>query len=325
MNMRVEGIQPSMRPIPTPATSSGQARQKLNVIVVVWNDSPHISHFYERAQPTLDRLADVDWSLVFVNNASDDDSLARLLELRASDDRVKIITLSRNFGYHAALLAGLSGTKADLYAMVDVDCEDPPELLVDFYDLISRGVQLTYGVRSDRDEPRIMTLGRRLFYIVNGLVADSAMVMWMGEFAMMTWQVREAIIAPRTTYPFLRAEMSYVGFRKVGLPYRRARKRVGRSHYNAWRLAQFAFAGILSGTTFPLRSIVYMSIAFGVALPLATLVLGLDLDQLVKLAVIAIFYHLLVSASVIALYLARTYRNVVARPVFVIDQSQTFL
>jgi len=323
--MIAEGSRPSIPSIAPSATSGSGPRPKLNVIAVVWNDSVQISHFYERARSTLEQLADVDWDLIFVNNDSQDDSLARLLDLRATDERVKILTLSRNFGYHAALIAGLSTTDADLYAMVDVDCEDPPELLTDLFARIRSGSQLAYGVRSDRDELWPMTLGRRLFYIVNGLLADSAMVMWLGEFAMMTRQVRDAIIAPQTTYPFLRAEMCYVGFRAVGLPYRRARKRVGRSHYNAWRLTQFAVAGILSGTTFPLRFILYLSIALGLALPVASFIFRLGLDEVVKLAVIAIFYHLLLSLSIIALYLARTYRNVIARPVFVIDRSQTFL
>ncbi len=298
--------------------------RKLSVVVVVWNDSVHISTFYERARSALDQLADVDWDLTFVNNDSDDDSLARLVDLRSFDQRVKIVTLSRNFGYHAALIAGLSMADADLYAMVDVDCEDPPELLSAFFERIAGGSQLAYGIRSDRDEPRLMTLGRRLFYVVNGLLADSAMVMWMGEFAMMTRQVRDVIIAPQTTYPFIRAEMSYVGFRAAGVPYRRARKRIGRSHYGAWRLAQFAFAGILSGTTFPLRFVLYLSVTLGLGLPMAALLLRLTLDDMVKLAAIAIFYHLLLSVSIIALYLARTYRNVVARPVFVVDRSRTY-
>jgi dolichol-phosphate mannosyltransferase len=300
-------------------------RRALNVIVVVWNDSEQIPAFYDRARATLERLADVEWRLVFVNNASGDDTLARLLDLRASDDRVKIVTLSRNFGYHAGLIAGLSTTAADLYAMVDVDCEDPPELLADLYDRIRGGSQLAYGVRSDRDEAWLMTQGRRLFYIVNSLLADSAMVMWMGEFSMMTRQVRDAIIAAQTTFPFLRAEMSYVGFQPVGLPYRRARRGLGRSHYSAWRLMQFAVAGILSGTTFPLRFVLYLSVVLGAALPVAAVGLRLSLDDVARIAVVAAFYHLLLTTSIISLYLARTYRNVVARPVFVVDQSRTYL
>ena len=297
----------------------------LSVVVVIWNDAVQIQAFYERVRSALERLPGVLWTVTFVNNDSDDDSLTRLVSLRRSDERVKIATLSRNFGYHAALIAGLAVTDADVYAMVDVDCEDPPELLVDFFERIRAGSQLAYGIRSDRDEPWLMTAGRRLFYVVNGLLADSAMVMWMGEFAMMTRQVRDVIILPQTTFPFLRAEMSYVGFRAAGLPYRRARKRLGRSHYNAWRLAQFAVAGILAGTTFPLRAVLYLSIALGLGLPTAAFVFRLGYDDIVRLAVIAIFYHLLLSLSIIALYLARTYRNVVARPIFVVDRSRTFL
>ena len=177
--MSTEGSRPTAWVAPS-TVSGSPPRPKLNVIVVVWNDAVHIAHFYERARSTLDGLSEVDWGLVFVNNDSQDDSLARLLALRAADDRVGILTLSRNFGYHAALVAGLSTVEADLYAIVDVDCEDPPELLAGFLERIRGGSQLAYGIRSDRDEPWPMTLGRQLFYMVNRLLADSAMVMWMG-------------------------------------------------------------------------------------------------------------------------------------------------
>jgi dolichol-phosphate mannosyltransferase len=297
----------------------------LNLIVVVWNDRQNISYLYERAQPVLDQLAGVQWSVVFVNNASDDGSLDELRRLRLADPRVKILTLARNFGYHAALIAGLSQVEGDLYAIVDVDCEDPPELLADFYRSISEGAQLAYGIRSNRDEPWLLTLGRRLFYIINALVADSAVVMWMGEFAMFTKQVRDAALAPRTTFPFLRTELAYVGFPRVGLPYRRARRRHGKSHYNLWTMSQFAVGGILAGTTFPLRLVLFIAIAFGVGLPVIAFVLRLDINQTASLAIVAMFYFVLFSVSTIALYLARTYRNGVARPIFVVDAARTML
>ena len=119
---------------------------KLSVIVPVHNERGNIEPFYRRAVPTLQSLVDpMDWEMVFVNNGSDDDTLGEILKIRAVDPRVKVITLSKNFGYHAALVAGLSSTEGDLYTMIDVDCEDPPELLGKFYETIRAGAQLVYG------------------------------------------------------------------------------------------------------------------------------------------------------------------------------------
>lgn len=298
----------------------------LAVIVPVHNECANIAPFYERARPVLESLEGLsEWEIIFVNDASADDSLAEILKLRAKDKRVKVITLSRRFGYHSVLVAGLSRADRDLYAMVDVDCEDPPELLAQFYRAVQSGVDVAYGVRSNREEPALITFSRKLFYYVNRMIADSEIVVWMAEFAMITRQVRDAILVPRTTYPFLRAELGFVGFKRAGISYFRAKRAHGKSHYNIWRMTRFAVAGILSSSTFLLRLVLYVAAAIGALFPLCSLALGLSLEQAGMLAVILSLYFLILSVPVIALYLARTYKNGVARPVFVIDEKQTFL
>lgn len=299
---------------------------KLSVIVAVHNEAPNIRPFYDRAMRVLDSLAGLDaWEVIYVNDASEDDSLAEILKLRAADSRVKVITLSRRFGYHSVLVAGLTQADSDLYAMVDVDCEDPPELLAGFYAAIQGGVDVAYGVRSNREEPAIITFMRKLFYYANKWIADSEIIVWMAEFAMITRQVRDAILAPQTTYPFLRAEIGYAGFKRAGLSYFRAKRSHGRSHYNILRMTRFAVAGILSSSTFLLRFVLYAAMGLSALFPLWVLLGGLTLDQAAKLATILGFYFLMVTMPIMALYLARSYKNGVARPVFIIDKRYTYL
>lgn len=297
----------------------------LNVIVPARNERLNVPFFYGRARRTLESIPGLDWSIVFINNASEDDTLEQVLALRAADPRVKIITLSRDFGYHAALVAGLSSVDSDCYAIVDVDCEDPPELLADFYASIQDGVQIAYGVRSNRDEPRLITFGRKLFYIANRRVADSDIVMWMGEFSMFTRQVRDAVLTAKTTFVSLRAEMGHVGFARKGFSYQRAKRTYGETHYNLWRMTVYAIASILSGTTFPLRLVLYLAAVVGVGFPVYVKLMKLTrLDTAVAAAVVSL-YFLVIALPLIGLYLARTYKNVVGRPVFVIDQTRTCL
>lgn len=307
------------------ARSKDRPRVKLNVIVPARNERLNVPYFYERARTALETLADLDWSIVFVNNASEDGTLEQMLELRGRDPRVKIITLSRDFGYHAALVAGLSSVEGDCYAMVDVDCEDPPELLVDFYRALQQGAQIAYGVRSKREEPRLITFGRKLFYLANRRVADSEIVMWMGEFSMMTRQVRDAVLAAKTTFLSLRAEMGYVGFVRVGIPYLRAKRKYGETHYNFWRMTVYAVASILSGTTFPLRLVFYLAVLVGLGFPLYVRLMRLTAAGAVLAAAFVSLYFLVITIPLISLYLARTYKNVVRRPLFVIDQTRTCL
>jgi dolichol-phosphate mannosyltransferase len=301
------------------------AGMKLNVIVPAFNERQNVRYFYDRARKTLEAIDGLDWSLVFVNNSSEDGTLDEVLALRAADPRVKIVTLSRNFGYHAALLAGLSALEADLYAIVDVDCEDPPELLAEFYKAIQAGAQVAYGVRSNRDEPALITFARRLFYIANKRVADSEIVMWMGEFSMMTRQVRDAVLVPKTTFVSVRAEMGYVGFARVGIPYARAKRKYGETHYNFWRMTVYAVASILSATTFPLRFVLYLSALIGVGFPLAVAVWRPGAAAIAAAAAVVSLGFLIVTLPLLSLYLARTYNNGVMRATFVVDWTRTHL
>jgi glycosyltransferase involved in cell wall biosynthesis len=298
---------------------------KLNVIVPSYNESPNVPYFYGRARQTLDSIDGLEWSLVYINNSSDDDTLDQIMKLRAADDRVKVITLSRNFGYHAALVAGLSSVDGDYYAIVDVDCEDPPELLADFYAAIQKGAQIAYGDRSNRDEPASITFGRKLFYLANRWVADSEIVMWMGEFSMFTRQVCAAILAPKTTFISVRTEIGYVGFKRVGIPYLRAKRKFGQTHYNLWRMITYAVLSILSGTTFPLRLVLYLAVFIGVAFPISVWAMQLTAAGTMMAAAITSLYFLVLTIPLVSLYLARVYKNVVHRPVFVVDETRTCL
>jgi polyisoprenyl-phosphate glycosyltransferase len=298
---------------------------KLNVIVPSYNESQNVPYFYGRARQALEMLAGLDWNLIFINNSSSDDTIDQIMRLRAADPRVKIITLSRNFGYHAALVAGLSSVESDLYAIVDVDCEDPPELLVDLYKGIQDGAEVAYGVRSNRDEPTLITFGRKLFYLANRGVADSEIVMWMGEFSMFTKQVRDAVLTPRTTFVSVRAEMGYVGFRRVGIPYRRAKRKYGETHYNLWRMAIYAILSILSGTTFPLRLVLYLALLVGTGFPIYIWTRRPGPAGAVMAAAVSCLYFLVLTIPLISLYLARVYKNQVQRPMFVVDQTRTCL
>jgi dolichol-phosphate mannosyltransferase len=297
----------------------------LAIIVPVHNELGNVAPFYERTRAVLESLAGVSWQIVFVNNGSDDGTLERICEVRTRDDRVKVITLSRDFGYQAVVLAGLSLVTADRYAMIDVDCEDPPELLRDFHGALEGGADVAYGIRSNRVEPAIVTFFRRLFYYINREIADSDIVLWMAEFAMISKQVRDAIVVPHTTYVFLRAEIGYVGFVRVGIPYVRGVRTSGKSHYNFFNMTRFAVAGFLASSTFPLRLILYVAVVIGLLFPIVAAIAGLGAVGIASLASVATFYFALVALSTIALYLARTYKNGVARPVFVVDKNKTYL
>ena len=300
------------------------ARKKLAVIVPCHNETANVAPFYEAAKLALEALP-LDWALVFVNDASTDDTLEKILALRKADPRVRVATLTRNFGYHSALVAGLSSADADLYAIVDVDGEDPPNMLAKFHAAVEKGAHTVYGIRSQRPEPAHIVFFRWLFYWINQHIADGPIKLWMAEFSMFTRTVRDHILSNKTTFPFLRAEMAYVGLRMEGVPYVRQPRLRGTSHYNFWRMAQFAIGGFLASSTFPLRASLYLSVGFAAAYALMIPTLGLGLLKAGALAAIMGFLFLLLTLPMLALYLARTYKNVTGRPVFFLDPDRSFL
>jgi glycosyltransferase involved in cell wall biosynthesis len=300
------------------------ARKKLAVVVPCYNESANIEPFYESARKTLDALP-LDWALLFVNDASVDDTLDKILALRRKDPRVRVATLSRNFGYQSALVAGLSNADADLYAIVDVDGEDPPEVLAKFHEAVEKGAQTVYGIRSERPEPAHIIFFRWLFYWVNQHIADGPVRLWMAEFGMFTRPVRDAILANRTTFPFLRAELTYVGLRMVGVPYVRQPRLRGASHYNFIGMTKFAVGGFLASSTFPLRLVFYLSAVFAAGYAIAAAAMRASLVEAGALAAAMGFVFLLVALPILSLYLARTYKNICGRPLFFLDPENSRL
>ncbi len=295
-------------------------------MVTLFNDVHCVRPFYDRAKAVLDGLPELGaWQIVFVNDASTDGSLEEVRRLHDQDARVKFITMARTFGYHSVVVAGLSLVESDLYAVIDVDAEDPPELLAEFYARIRGGAQVAYGIRSNRDEPMLVTVMRRWFYRINRVIADSEVVMWMAEFSMMTRQVRNAVLVPRTTFPFIRSELGYVGFKREGVPYRRAKRLYGQSHLNLMRMTQFAVGGFLASSTFLLRWVLYLSVALAVLFPALSWWEGWSLYRAAEWAIIFLLYYALFTIPIISLYLARVYKNGVARPVYVVDETLTQL
>lgn len=297
----------------------------LTVIVPVHNEEANIDMFYERIFPVLSSLDVSDWEILFMNNASTDATLDKIFQLRETEPRVKVITLTRNFGLQASLTAGLTSRQSELYAIIDVDCEDPPELLEQFHREIRGGAHTAYGIRSTRDEPSWLTSFRGLFYWINRQIADFPVILWMAEFVMITRTVRDAVVANKSAFPFVRSEIAYAGLKAVGIPYFRASRKHGLSHVNFRGMAEFAVWGFLTSSTFPLRVTLYLSALVMMIYMVGVLWLRMSLAQASDWAVLLGFVYLLATVPVLSLYVARTYKNTLARPLFIIDPEKTRL
>jgi glycosyltransferase involved in cell wall biosynthesis len=304
---------------------SDDVRPLISIVTPVFNEEATVPLFYERLSPVLEALAErYRFELLFTNNRSQDDTAGAVLALRAQDPRVQLLTLSRNYGYQYSVYAGLRQAAGDAVIVIDVDCEDPPEMIPTFIDGWEQGYDIVYGERGQREEPATLTLGRRIFYRLNRLIADSDIILDMAEFSLLSADVRDAVVSSRTTFPFVRAEIAHYGFERLAIPYDRGPRIVGESGYNLWGMTLFAIAGILSSTTFPLRLPLYVlpPLLLGNLLLFGADVAGL-LPWGFEAAALLDLLYLCCSTSLLGLYASRTYRNVVSRPLAVIDWGRS--
>lgn len=303
-------------------------RKLVTIICPVFNEEDNIDLFYQRACSVLTPLeSKYDFEILFTNNCSQDGTLPRITKLQAQDQRIKVLSFSRNFGYQASLTAGLTHAHGEAIVNIDVDCEDPPEMIALFIKKWEEGYDIVYGIRAEREEAFLMRSLRKLFYRINKLIADSDVILDMAEFFLITSEVRDSILKSKTTFPFIRTEVAYVGFSRIGICYRRAKRQRGETHYNFFRNLEFAVAGLLSSSTFPLRFIVYSAC---VIVPVNLLVLFFWFLYRPELQTVAMVLFVNVTflicyAAILALYIARIYKNGLERPLYVVDKKNSYL
>ncbi len=297
----------------------------LSVVVPVFNDVNSLQEFTERMIKNF-RVLDgrVRCELIFVDNASYDGSFQKIEELSAEHDNVFFIRQSRNFGYQSSILLGLTEACGDLIAFIDVDCEDPPEMIPDFVEGYFDGYDLVYGERSYGKEFIIIKQLRRLFYRITRRIADWEFILDMAEFCLISSRVRDEALKSKSTFPFVRSAIAYVGFLKKPIPYTREKRNAGVTHYNLLGMFYFAISGILSASTFPLRLISYIFLALLFVAPLF-FVFGIDVLREVgyEVFLISLIYLNLFCLSVVGIYISRIYKDVAGRPIFVIDKKNT--
>ena len=291
------------------------SRKLVSIISAVHNEETTVPLFYERLKTAIDDL-DYDFEIIFTNNRSTDSTLDVIRQLQAQDSRVKVLTFSRNFGYQASVQAGMSHARGDCMITVDVDCEDPPEMIPDLLARWGEGYDIVYGERGNRPEPKPLISARNLFYRILQFTADADIILNMAEFGLISSYVRDVIVNNTNTFPFLRTEIAYSGFNIVGIPYDRQERVAGNTHYNFWRMLIFAIGGILTSSTFLLRLAAFL-------LPAAILInlvylLFADGQDHTGILVFDLLY-LTTLLTIQGIYIARIYKNGLGRPIYIVD------
>ena len=303
-------------------------RQLLSIVAPVYNEAEAIPIFLRALDATVGKLPGVDWEVVFVNDGSIDDTLLSLEIEAAKRPNIVIVDLSRNFGKEAALTAGLDHANGDAIVPMDVDLQDPPELIERMLTLWREGWEVVVARRRDRStDTAAKRITARAFYRLMSRISRPTLPPDVGDFRLMDRKVVEAIRRLPEKRRFMKGLFAWVGFRTTEVTYERPARAAGQTKFNSWKLWNLALEGITSFSTLPLRIWTYFgaaiaSIAFlyGALIIARTLLRGIDVPGYASLVVLILFFggiHL-VTLGVIGEYLGRTYEEAKQRPVYVV-------
>jgi polyisoprenyl-phosphate glycosyltransferase len=232
----------------------------ISVVVPALNEETNIQPFYDELRLTIDELPEVDWEIIFVDDGSTDLTVAKVLALRDTDPRVKLLKFSRNFGSHPGVTAGLSYASGDALVIMGVDLQDPPALIKTFLEQWRQGYKIVWGVRETRDDPWTKSLLANAFYRICRAVAFPDYPKGGMDCGLFDRKVIDIFLSIGDRNGFVFANILWTGFPQAQIPYgRRARL----SGEGKWPLGKRIKAGIdviVSFSYVPIRSMSYLGI-----------------------------------------------------------------
>lgn len=305
---------------------------KLSIIVPCYNEEESVPLFYAEAikQDAFFASKGVELEFVFVNDGSRDKTVEVVKALREKDERVHLISFSRNFGKEAAILAGFEKAKGDLVVLMDADLQDPPALLPQMYAHIAEEGYDSVGSRrvTRSGEPPIRSWFARRFYALMRKISTTEIVDGARDYRMMTRKVVDAILSMKEYNRFSKGIFGWVGFKTKWLEYENIKRVAGETKWSFWKLFLYSLDGIMAFSTAPLVFPLVMAILFCIA-ALALLViiivfacLGRTFEPLILPCIIAFASGVILGCmGIIAMYLSKLYLEAKGRPKYLIDEE----
>jgi len=302
--------------------------RRLSVVAPLYDEEQTASAFHARVTAALPGL---DFELVLVNDGSRDRTPEILDELAATDPRVRVVHLSRNFGHQAALTAGLEHARGDVVVMLDADLQDPPELIPTMLERWSEGSDVVYAVREARaGETRFKLLTAHLFYRVFSQMASVPLAADSGDFRLMDRRALDALLSMAERSRFLRGMTVWVGFTQTAVTYKRDARHEGETKYTLRRMIKFSLDALVSFSNAPLQwaTILGFLLAGLALLGIPLTVVARYTDQFVPGVPSTIVLLLLlggiqlITVGIIGEYVARIYEEVKRRPLYVVRERR---
>ncbi|OGC22594.1 bactoprenol glucosyl transferase [candidate division WOR-1 bacterium RIFOXYC2_FULL_37_10] len=307
-------------------------RQELVIIVPCYNEQEVLSHFYSEINRVTKQLIDLHCIFLFIDDGSQDNTLQLLKSMKKYDDRVNYISFSRNFGKEAAIFAGLQNAKGDFIAVIDVDLQDPPELLKIMYkNIMEDGYDVVIARRATRKkEPILRSFFTKMFYRLMNKLSDVPIIDGVRDFRLMTRQVVNAVLQMSEYNRFSKGIFSWVGFKTKYISYENVERAAGQTKWSLWQLFVYSISGITSFSSKPLLISSWLglvasffSFIFIITIIVRTIAFGDPVSGWPSTIAIILFMGgiQLLSIGLLGEYMSKTYAEVKKRPIYLAKEK----
>ena len=301
-----------------------------SVIVPVYNELENLPLLYSRVSDVMNQTGE-KWELILVDDGSSDGSTDSIRELAQQDDRVRPVIFARNFGHQIAVTAGMDYSRGQAVVIIDADLQDPPEVILDLIAKWREGYQVVYAVRSEREgESWFKLTTASLFYKLIYKITDVKMPLNTGDFRLIDRKALTILNQMRERNRILRGMGAWVGFRQIGVEYKRAARHAGQTHYPLKNMLRLAMNAVTGFSIFPLQMLTTAG-AFLVGLSLLLLLIYLclaafgkiDLTYVLAVWLTMIFLAgvLLIGMGVLGEYIGRIYDEAKGRPLYIVAEG----
>lgn len=307
---------------------------KISIVVPCYNEQESIPLFYHAIMEVAENMQDrADFEVVFVNDGSQDGSLMEMRALAEQDERVHYISFSRNFGKEAAMYAGMQKAQGDYVAIMDVDLQDPPELLPEMLDGIEKdGFDCVATRRVTRKgEPPLRSFFARMFYRIINKISQTEIVDGARDYRLMTRQMVQAVLDVTEYNRFSKGIFSWVGFKTKWLEFENVERIAGETKWSFWKLFLYSLEGIVAFSTVPLAIASVLGFAFcAVAFVLLVfygakaLIIGDPVAGFPTLicSIFLVGGVQLFCMGILGQYLAKTYLESKNRPIYITQEEK---
>lgn len=304
--------------------------ESISIVVPCYNEEEVIGETFKRLQQFCSELQSLEVELIFVDDGSQDRTRALLKDFAGLDPRVRVVGFARNFGHQVAVTAGIDAATGDAVVLIDADLQDPPEVIHEMIAKWREGFDVVYGTRTERvGESAFKLATARSFYRLLNRLSDVQIPLDTGDFRLMSRAVVDTLRAMPERDRFVRGMVSWVGFRQIALPYRRAERFAGVSKYPLRKMIKFATDGILSFSSKPLQlavgmgltsaSIAMLGIAYALYMRMFTSV-WVEGWTAMMIAVLFIGGVQLICIGILGEYVGRIYNEIKQRPLYVVQE-----